>query len=223
MSRRYLIILLSLFLLPYAIPVYAQGGGAGDGGAVMLVADTSSQENPAAPGTATEGHMGHGGHSMPMMSHGGSEGRHAFWARLLNLSDEQKAKMKDIHRRFYSETRGLRYDIMEKRIELKRLFLDPKSDTNAIVAKEHEVSALRQKLHDALFKMAVDWRAVLTPEQLQKLDMLYLAHHEGMGGMAGRMGMMREGRGMGRTHEGKEMMPGCMGMPGETDMHESGY
>ena len=167
--------------------------------------------------------MGHGGHSMPMMSHGGYGERHAFWARFLSLSDEQKAKIKDIHQRFYSETRGLRYDIMEKRIELKRLFLDPKTDAAAIMAKEHEVSALRQKFHDALFKMAVDWRGVLTPEQLQKLDMLYLAHHEGMGGMAGRMGMMHEGRDMGRTHEGKEMMQGCMGMSGETDMHEGGY
>ena len=142
---------------------------------------------------------------MAMMGHGGYEGHHGHWARLLNLTDEQKAKIKDIHQRFYSETRGLRYDIMEKRIELKRLFLDPKADTNAIMAKEGEKSALQQKLHEAVFKMMVEWRGVLTPEQLQKLDMMSLAHHEGMGrmGMAGRMGMM---------HRGMGMMHGCMGM-----------
>jgi Spy/CpxP family protein refolding chaperone len=202
MSRWYFIIFLSLLLLPYAIPLYAQVGDVDDEAAVMLVADMASQDQPADPGPAMEGHMGHEGHSMPMM------GQKGHWAGFLNLSADQKAKIKDIHTRFYAETRGLRYDIMEKRIELRRLFLDPKTEAAAVMAKQREVSALRQKLRDAIARMMIDWRGVLTPEQLQKLDMMSLAHHEGMGGMGmpGHMGMM----------QGRMGSSGCMGM------HEGG-
>ena len=205
MSRWFFIILLSLLLLPFTIPVYAQVGDVDEEAAVMLVADMSSQDRPAEAGPAMEGHMGHEGHSMPMMASKGHEEHKGHWASFLNLSEEQKAKIKDIHTRSYAETRGLRYDIMEKRIELRRLFLDPKTDAAAVMAKEREVSALRQKLGDAMARMMVEWRGVLTPEQLQKLDMMSLAHHEGMGGMGmpGRMGMMA-------GHAG---MSGCMGMP----------
>ncbi len=202
MSRWFFIIFLSLLLLPFTIPVYAQVGDADDEAAVMLVADMMSQDRPADPGPAMERHMGHEGHSMPMMAPGG---RQEHSARFLDLSEEQKAKIKDIHTRYYTETRGLRYDLIEKRIELRRLFLDPKTDAATVMAKEREVSALRQKLRDAKVRMMVDWRGVLTPEQLQKLDMMSLAHQEGMGGMGmpGRMGMM----------QGRTGMSGCMGMP----------
>ncbi len=208
MSRWFFIIFLSLLLLPFAIPVYAQVGDVDDEAAVMLVADMSSQDQPAEAGPAMEGHMGHEGHSMPMMGQKGHEEHKGHWASFLNLSEEQKAKIKDIHTRFYAETRGLRYDLIEKRVELRRLFLDPKTDAAAVMAKEREVSVLRQKLGDAMARMMVDWRGVLTPEQLQKLDMMSLAHHEGMGGMGmpGHMGMM----------QGRMGSSGCMGM------HEGG-
>ena len=215
MKRWFLIIFLSLLLLPYAIPVYAQGGNVDNGAAVMLVAETASQDQPADPGPAMEGQTGHEGHSMPMMGQKGHEEYKGRWARFLNLSDDQKAKIKDIHTRFYAETRGLRYDLMEKRIELRRLFLDPKTDAAAVMAKEREVSALRQKLGDAMARMMVGWRGVLTPEQLQKLDMMFLSHHEGMRGMGmpGRMGMMQGRMGM---------MQGRMGSSGCAGMHEGG-
>lgn len=202
-SRWHLTIFLSLLLLAFTVPVYAQVSGVGDEGAAVLIADTSSQDNPAAPGPATEEQTWHKGHSGGMMAHGWHEGRHAFWARFLNLSDEQKAKIKDIHKRFYLETRGLRYDLMEKRIEFKRLFLDAKTDAAAIMAKEREVSALRQKLHEAKIHMILDFRGVLTPEQLQKLDMMFLAHHEGMENGMGPMGMMS-------GHRGALVVWGCM-------------
>ncbi|MGA2107239.1 MAG: Spy/CpxP family protein refolding chaperone [Syntrophorhabdales bacterium] len=215
MSRWFFIIFLSLLLLPYAMPVYAQVGDVDDEAAVMLVADMASQDQPADPGPAMEGQMGHEGHSMPMMGQKGHEEHKGHWAGFLNLSEDQKAKTKDIHTRFYAETRGLRYDLMEKRIELRRLFLDPKTDAAAVMAKEREVSALRQKLGDATARMMIDWRGVLTPEQLQKLDMMSLAHHEGMGamGMPGHMGMMQGRMGM---MQGRMGSSGCMGM------HEGG-
>jgi len=42
MSRWFFIIFLSLLLLPYAMPVYAQVGDVDDEAAVMLVADMAS-------------------------------------------------------------------------------------------------------------------------------------------------------------------------------------
>jgi Spy/CpxP family protein refolding chaperone len=114
--------------------------------------------------------------------------------------------MRDLHTRYYMETRGLRYDLMIGRLELIRLFLDPKADSTAILAKQGQVSALRQKLSDAMARMMVDARAILTPEQIQKLDMAFLAHAMGMG----------------RAMMGHPMGPGMMhgGMQGHSMMGE---
>ncbi len=57
MSRWFFIIFLSLLLLPFTIPVYAQVGDADDEAAVMLVADMMSQDRPADPGPAMERHI----------------------------------------------------------------------------------------------------------------------------------------------------------------------
>ncbi len=187
--KKWYLICLSVFLLAFTGPLFAQVGNINDEDAI-LIADMGSQD-PADQAPAMEEHMTQGEHHMGMMAHGG---HHGHWAGFLNLTEEQKAKMKDLHMQFYTETRGFKYDLMERRIELRRLFLDPKVDAAAVMAKEREVSALRLKVADALAKLMVDCRSVLTPEQLQKIDMMFLSHHAGMrGGMDGHMSMMGGG------------------------------
>jgi Spy/CpxP family protein refolding chaperone len=119
----------------------------------------------------------------------------------LNLSKEQIDKMQELRGRNYAETRDLRYELSQKQLDMRKLFTDPKAEDATILAKQKELSSLRQKLMDKMAQIPIEMRKVLTPEQLQKLDQL-LAGHFGMG--MGGFGGMGPGM-MGR------MMPGFGG------------
>ncbi len=101
--------------------------------------------------------------------------------------------MRDLRNRFYTDSRDLRYDMLQKRLEMRKLFTDPKTNDAALLAKQKELSALRLKLSDMRAQMMIEGRKILTPEQIQKLD---------------RMPM---GMGMGPKGMGFEMGPGGMG------------
>jgi hypothetical protein len=89
-----------------------------------------------------------------------------------------------------------------KRLEMKKLFTDPKTDDATLLAKQKELSALRQQMSDKIAQMMIEGRKILTPEQIMKLDRLPM-------GAAWLMGPGMRSRGMmggGKMHEG--MMPG---------------
>lgn len=95
----------------------------------------------------------------------------------LNLSDEQLAKMKELKNRFRDETRDLRYGLAIKRIEMRKLFTDPKTDDATLLAKQKGISKLRQQLSDRRGQMKIEWRKILTPEQIAKLDRMPHKQH----------------------------------------------
>jgi Spy/CpxP family protein refolding chaperone len=95
----------------------------------------------------------------------------------LNLSDQQLAKMKELKDHFRNDTRDLRYDLAIKRIETRKLFTDPKTDDATLLAKQKEISDLRQQLSEKKAQMKIEWRKILTPEQIAKLDRLPHRHH----------------------------------------------
>ena len=130
----------------------------------------------------------------------------------LDLSKEQITKMRDLWRRHFAATHDLRYDLMEKRVEMERLFTDPKADAAALMAKEKEIAMDRQQLMEQRVKTIIEWRSLLTPEQIQRLDRLNMAHHRMMGDMSFEMGRaMRYGMEPGM---GYGMGPGMMEEPG---------
>jgi Spy/CpxP family protein refolding chaperone len=88
----------------------------------------------------------------------------------LNLSQEQRDKMRELRSRYYADIRDLRYDLLQKRLEMRKLFTDPKTDDATLLAKQNELNSLRQKLMVKKAQMKIEWRKVLTPEQIQKLD-----------------------------------------------------
>ena len=128
----------------------------------------------------------------------GSHGKFGGGA-YLGLSKEQLEKMRGMRDRFYNETRDLRYDMAQKRLEMRKLFTDPKTDDATLLAKQKEMSALRQKLQDKMAQMMIEGRRILTPEQLQKLERMGM----GPGGMG--FGMMH-GPMMGHSMMGHGMM-----------------
>jgi len=97
--------------------------------------------------------------------------------KFLNLSDEQLAKMKELRNRFHNETRDLRYSLAIKRLEMRKLFTDPKTDDAQLLAKQKEISKLRQQLWDKKAQMKIEWRKILTPEQIAKLDKMPHKRH----------------------------------------------
>jgi Spy/CpxP family protein refolding chaperone len=88
----------------------------------------------------------------------------------LKLSKEQAEKLRGMADSSFQETRDLRYDISLKRLEMQRLFSDPKVDEATLIAKQKELSSIRQKLMDKMDRIMIERRKILTPEQIQKLD-----------------------------------------------------
>jgi len=95
----------------------------------------------------------------------------------LNLSDKQLAGMKELKNNFQNETRDLRYNLEIKRTEMRKLFTDPKTDDATLLAKHKEISELRQQLSDKKAQMRIEWRKILTPEQIMKLDRIPFKRH----------------------------------------------
>jgi Spy/CpxP family protein refolding chaperone len=88
----------------------------------------------------------------------------------LKLSKEQAEKLRGMEDSSFQETRDLRYDISLKCLEMQRLFSDPKVNEATLIAKQKELSSIRQKLMDKMDRIMIEERKILTPEQIQKLD-----------------------------------------------------
>lgn len=88
----------------------------------------------------------------------------------LDLSKEQRDKLRESKNRFLRETRTLRYDIAMRELEMRKLFSDPKTTEAALLAKQKELNVLHQKLADRMAKRMIEDRSILTPEQIETLD-----------------------------------------------------
>ncbi len=102
----------------------------------------------------------------------------------LNLSEEQKGKMKEIRARFQADVHDLKYDIRIKKVEVQKLFTDPATDDATLLAKEKELNGLKLKFMDRKAEMKVEFRKILTPEQIRMLDRIHW-HHRGHKGHHG--------------------------------------
>jgi Spy/CpxP family protein refolding chaperone len=60
---------------------------------------------------------------------------------------------------------------------MRKLFTDPKTDDETLLAKQKEISELRHQLSDKKDAMKIEWRKILTPEQIAKLDKIPHRHH----------------------------------------------
>ncbi len=159
--KRVFVIALAMLFVSWAGMACAQSPGQGPA--------------PSGPAMAQQGAAPSG---PALMQHGpGHPGGNDNWgrmrhrmARFLNLTKEQQDKMREIRQRFLTDTHDVRYDLQVKRIEMRKLFTDPKTADEALLAKQKEIDTLIIKLMDTRAAMKVEWRKVLTPEQLQKLD-----------------------------------------------------
>lgn len=124
------------------------------------------------------------------------KGHHGQFGAYLGLSKEQKEKMKELKMRQHDATRDLKYELAQKALEMKKLYTDPKTDDATLLAKQKELQAVLFKLIEKRGEMRLEFRKILTPEQIKKLDRMPMGR--GMG--------MRGGCGMG-PHMGAGMGP----------------
>ncbi len=104
--------------------------------------------------------------------------------RYLNLSEEQLNQMSGLRNRIYGETEALRNDLTQKQLEMQKLMTDPMTDEATLLAKQKEMSSLREQLFDRMAQIPLEMRKILSPEQIQKLGDAPM----GFGRMRGLMG-----------------------------------
>ena len=123
--------------------------------------------------------MGKGGYGI---HRGGEMGPgHMGRGPKLDLSTEQLTAMKQIREKFRVDTEALRNDFIQKQMELRTVYADPKASDAAILAKQKEVDALKQKMQDKMVQLRLEQRKIFTPEQLTKMSEATQAFGNGKG------------------------------------------
>jgi Spy/CpxP family protein refolding chaperone len=115
----------------------------------------------------------------------------------LNLSDEQKTKIKALISENQKAVRPLREKMFDKSVALWRLWSQTNPDKDKITATQKEVRILRNEMQDRVTVMRLEIRKILTPEQNEKLANSYWGKGPGFGPR----GSMRGHDGHGREME----------------------
>lgn len=109
--------------------------------------------------------------------HGHADGI-ARMAKTLGLTAEQQQQAKAIRERHRALVKSDWLALQAKQKELSALLRSPGATVDQAVAKQREIDALKAKLAENRLRGWFETRALLTPEQLQKLKQLKPMHRE---------------------------------------------
>jgi Spy/CpxP family protein refolding chaperone len=174
---------------------HGEGGEHGEGGMMMA-------HHPGGDGERMMGGMGHGGGHMgpggggPMMGHhpGGEEmmrelgmlGVHFYpppmlirRAKELGLTPDQVNKLRQEMLTTHSKSIDLHAKVEHSKVEVARLLSADKVDEKAVDAQIDEGAKAESELHKLHLGTMLRVRAMLTPEQRQKLDEKKSRKHPG--------------------------------------------
>lgn len=117
---------------------------------------------------------GHGGWGK-QEGRGGWDGQrggrmHGMMFRDLNLSEDQKAKLKQIGQSFHERTKTLSEELRAKRQELRQASEGGTFNEALATQKLQESASLQAKLMGEQFKMRQEMLSVLTPEQKTQME-----------------------------------------------------
>jgi protein CpxP len=99
---------------------------------------------------------------------GGMHGDRLF--SQLNLTEDQKAKVKQIHESFGERNKPLREQLQAKRQELQQARQGDTFNESLATQKLSEMAALEAKLMGEQFKLHQEMLTILTPEQKTQLE-----------------------------------------------------
>src|SRR5215510_7179210 len=135
--------------------------------ASIAVAQTVTTDQSNQQGTRTERRGGfrgqHKGHGWGGMRDGG-------FFKQLNLTEDQKAKMKQIHESFATQNKPLRDQLHAKRQELRQASEGGTFNEALATQKLTEMASLEAKLMGERHKLHQEMLSVLTTEQKAQLE-----------------------------------------------------
>jgi periplasmic protein CpxP/Spy len=101
---------------------------------------------------------------------GRGEGMHGGMLRGINLTDDQKSKIKQIIQSSHERTQPLRQELRTKREALRQAGAGGTFDEALATQKLTETAGLEAKLMGEQFKMRQEMLSALTPEQKTQLE-----------------------------------------------------
>jgi len=129
-----------------------------------------------------------------------------------SMTDDQKARMDDMHLKLGKEMGLLEARLDVKEAELKNLVTQDSPDKKAVSKKIDEIMDLKKEMMTKRYDHVMELRGILTPDQRRSFDMMFFG---GMRHMMGGMlhgGMMGGGMGPGMGGMGPGAGPGgCCG------------
>jgi Spy/CpxP family protein refolding chaperone len=143
--------------------------------------------------TDTQGDKGgrRGWHGEGMKRGGDHRGGDALFNRL-NLTDDQKAKLKQIREGFATTNKPLMEQLRAKREELRQASEGGTFNEALATQKLTEAAGLEAKLMGARFQLRQQELTVLTAEQKAQLDQMKAQFKERRGGRRGGFGGQRD-------------------------------
>ena len=138
--------------------------------AVLSIAAVSAVAFSVPIALAQTGRMILGGHERGGRGGGRGEGMHGMMLKGINLTDDQKSKVKQIGQTFRDSTQSLRQELQTKRQALHQAGEGGTFDEASTTQKLTEMAGLQAKLMGERFKMQQEILAVLTPEQKTQLE-----------------------------------------------------
>src|ERR1051325_4579817 len=136
--------------------------------ASIAVAQTVTQDPGNTQGTRTE-RRGHRGDHKDGMGWGGMRRGGEFFGQL-NLTEDQKAKMKQIRESFAEHNKPLREKLRAKRQELRQANEGGTFNEALATQKLTEMASLQAKLMGEQYKLHQETLSVLTAEQKAQLE-----------------------------------------------------
>jgi Spy/CpxP family protein refolding chaperone len=210
MRRNGLLVLTAILAIALALPAAAQMGQMQQGGQMggMGGGMMGGQMGGMGGGMMGPGMMGRGmreGREGRMMSHEGPLITIMLeHSQDLGLNPEQEKKLRDLRTEFSKESVRRTAEVRVAQIELDSLLEQDQWDLAKIEPKVKQVATLQGDLRLARIKTLAAGRAILTPQQVEKLKQV--GHQMRMMGGPGGMGPGMMGHGM--------MGPGMQG-PGQ--------
>jgi len=135
-------------------------------GSIAVAQTVSTDQNAQTQGSRMEHRGGRGKHG----GRGGWGGMRNGGFRQLNLTDDQKAKMKAIHESFAERNKPLREQLRAKRQELRQASEGGTFNEALATQKLTEMASLEAKLMGERVKLHQETLSVLTAEQKAQLE-----------------------------------------------------
>ena len=149
------------------------------GGSIAVAQSvTPNQEKQGRPGWGRGDHAGRRG------GFDGMRGNRLF--SQLNLTEDQKTKVKQIHESFAERNKPLHEQIHAKRQELRQAEQGGTFNESLAAQKLSEIAVIEAKLMGERFKLQQEVMTVLTPEQKTQLEQLRAQFKTNRGARPGR-------------------------------------